>query len=73
MRVEINRPTTWHGAYRVELVEQAIQPLVDLDERLRVYLGYPNNEATRAMIQNELDRWNLEYHDNITIDDLNLE
>ena len=69
MRLEFSR----RGTYRVELVGQAIQPLVDLEGRLRVYLGYPNNEVTRAMIQNELDRWNLEYHDNITIDDLNLE
>lgn len=73
MRLEINNSNTWYGGYRVELVGQAIQPLVTLEERLREYIGYPDNEVTRAMIQNELDRWNLLYHDDITIDDLNLE
>ena len=73
MRLEINRPKRWYSGYRVELVETAIEPLVALEDRLREFIGLPNNEVTRARIQSILDRWNFVYHDNITLDDLNLE
>lgn len=76
MRLEINRPKsfdTWYGGYRVEFVQQAIEPLVALEDRLREFIGLPNNEVTRARIQSILDRWNFVYHDNITLNDLNLE
>lgn len=72
MKLEINRPKsfdTWYGGYRVEFVQQAIQPLVTLEERLREYIGYPNNEATRTMIQSEWFGWN-EY-DNVVYTDIN--
>lgn len=73
MTLEINRPNTWYGGYRVEVVQQAIQPLPTLEERLNEFIGHPNNEVTRAAIQAVLERWNFENNDNITLNDLNLQ
>jgi hypothetical protein len=53
--------------YRVRLKE-TYQPLM---EKLNQFVGMPNTEATRAAIESVLDRWNLVYNDNVTIEDLN--
>jgi hypothetical protein len=76
MTLEINNPNTtntWYGGYRVEFVQEAVQPWLNLEERLNEFIGYPNNEVTRAAIQAVLDRWNFENNDNVILDDLNLQ
>ena len=48
-------------------------PPQTLMEALSPFIGEVNDAVTRYRIQMVLDRWNFVNHDNVTIDDLNLQ
>jgi hypothetical protein len=43
-----------------------------LQEQLNQFVGEPNTEYTRMRIQHVLDTYNFIYHENVTMEDLNM-
>ena len=51
---------------------EPINPRELLQEQLNQFIGEPDTAVTRAAIQSILGRYNFDYNDRLTIDDLNI-